>query len=494
MKIQFMPAGKEIFTNKNENLLNIANQAGVLIDASCGGTKKCGKCKVKILNGVTAPLTEVEMSLLSPFEIENGYRLACCLDIDSDLEVYVPASHGGSTRKKRMTILPEGFVADTFECSSPCYGIAFDIGTTTVVGMLWYLANHTLVDTEARTNYQSIYGADVISRIQFCNQDDSNVTLLQQKVISCFNDILEDLLIRNQILPQQIHDVTIVGNTTMSHLVTGVHPRPLALAPFTPVFLEAPNLSAEELGLHVNPSANVYLLPNIAGHVGSDIVGMMLSTSIYKSSGSHIAIDIGTNGEIVAIKNGRLLTCSTAAGPAFEGACIHHGMRAASGAIEKVVITGGEVQIQTIDNSVPVGLCGSGLIDAVAALLDAGVIEPSGRMLPQDEALEEELVKAQSELDDIPEINLEGQNVKHRMFGKGLVAKQTGSYIEVAFAAKTSKFILTTAFIGGFLSSEDASVLERCKQLETAIALYDKKEKAIKSKQAELDLLIAKLK
>ena len=391
MKIRFMPADKEIFVNKTDNLLNIANHAGVLIDASCGGTKKCGKCKVKILSGATAPLTETETSLLSLFEIENGYRLACCLDIDSDLEVYVPASHGGSTRKKRMTILPEGFVADTFECSSPCYGIAFDIGTTTVVGMLWSLANHTLVDTEARTNYQSVYGADVISRIQFCNQDDSNVTLLQQKIISCFNDILEDLLIRNQILPQQIHDVTIVGNTTMSHLVTGVHPRPLALAPFTPVFLEAPNLSAEELGLHVNPSANVYLLPNIAGHVGSDIVGMMLSTSIYKSSGSHIAIDIGTNGEIVAIKNGRLLTCSTAAGPAFEGACIYHGMRAASGAIEKVVITGGEVQIQTIDNSVPVGLCGSGLIDAVAALLDAGVIEPSGRMLPQDEALEEEL-------------------------------------------------------------------------------------------------------
>ena len=143
--------------------------------------------------------------------------------------------------------------------------------------MLWNLADHALIDTEARTNYKSIYGADVISRIQFCNQDDSNVTLLQQKVISCFNDILEDFLIRNQILPQQIYDVTIVGNTTMSHLVTGVHPRPLALAPFTPVFLEAPDLSTKELGLHVNPSANVYLLPNIAGHVGSDIVGMMLS-------------------------------------------------------------------------------------------------------------------------------------------------------------------------------------------------------------------------
>ena len=391
MKIRFMPLDKEVFAGANENLLHIANRSGISIDANCGGVKKCGKCKIKILNGNTDSLTETEKYLLSPFEIQNNYRLACCLNISSDLEVYVPAFHGDSTRKKNMTKLPETFTADTIKNSSPGYGIAFDIGTTTVVGMLWDFQNQSLVDTEARTNYQSSYGADVISRIEFCNQNGEHVSLLQQKIIHCFNDILEDILIRNQILPQQICDVTIVGNTTMSHLVLGVHPGPLAVAPFTPAFCEAKKLTACELGIQVNPSANVYLLPNIAGHVGSDIVGMMLATEIYKSEGAHIAIDIGTNGEIVAIKGGRMLTCSTAAGPAFEGACIHHGMRAASGAIEKVQIIQGNVQIQTIGNVPAVGLCGSGLIDAVSALLDIGIIEPSGRMLPQDEALEEEL-------------------------------------------------------------------------------------------------------
>ena len=462
MKIKFMPSGREIHANSGENLLKIAEKAGVLIDASCAGAKKCGKCKVKITNGQTSDLTPAEENLLSQFEISNGYRLACCLEVTSDLEVYVPNSHGGSTRKKKITNLPEDFIpetritstyqkvpkatlkyqkndlariADTFEkekivpaaglitkihavleaergavtatfrdnnllaleagdTSDNCYGVAFDIGTTTVVGMLWNFKDNTLVDVEARTNYQSNYGSDVISRIQFCNQDNENISLMQEKVISCFNDILEDIYVRNQILPQHVYDVTVVGNTTMSHLVLGVHPKSMARTPFAPVFCDAQNLTAKELGIRVNPRANVFLLPNIAGHVGSDIVGMMLSTHIYKLNGNHIAIDIGTNGEVVAIKDGKMLCCSTAAGPAFEGASIHHGMRAAAGAVEKVSIEKDSkgnnlIAIKTIDNASPVGLCGSGLIDAVATLLDVGIIEPSGRMLSQEEAEEE---------------------------------------------------------------------------------------------------------
>ncbi len=387
MKITFLPTLKQIQASSGDNLLKIAEDTGILIDASCGGTMKCGKCKVKITKGETGPLTTTEKHLLSDFEIRNGYRLACCLEITSDLEVYVPNSHGGFTQKKQMTNLPEDFVPEIRITSTPCYGVAFDIGTTTVVGMLWNLKSNTLVDVEARTNYQSVHGSDVISRIQFCNQEDSHTALMHKKVILCFNDILEDIFVRNQILPQHVYDVTIVGNTTMSHLVLGVHPKSLARTPFVPVFCDAQNLTAHELGIKVNPRANVFLLPNIAGHVGSDIVGMMLATHIYKLDGCHIAIDIGTNGEIVAIKDGKLLTCSTAAGPAFEGASIHHGMRAAAGAIETVSIQGNQVSIQTIDNAAPIGICGSGLIDAVAELLNTGIIEPNGRMLTYQEAI-----------------------------------------------------------------------------------------------------------
>lgn len=455
MKIKFLPLGKEIHASAGDNLLQAAEKAGILIDASCAGIGKCGKCKVKIISDHNFPITTIEQNLLSPFELENHYRLACCFSIQSDLEVYIPNSHGGSTRKKRMTTLPKDFVPETTitsthrkvpkatmkyqlndldrianafdkssitlapgllpsvhsalenahgnvtaifrgnhllaleagDSSQHCYGVAFDIGTTTVVGMLWNLNTHTLVDVEARTNYQSIYGSDVISRIQFCNEDVSHTSLMQEKVIQCFNDILEDLFVRNHILPQHVYDVTIVGNTTMSHLVLGVHPKSMARTPFAPVFCDAQTLSARELGILVNPGATVFLLPNIAGHVGSDIVGMILSTRIYQYSGCHIAIDIGTNGEIVAIKDGKMITCSTAAGPAFEAASIYHGMRAASGAIESVQIENGQVYIKTIDDHSPIGLCGSGLIDAVAQLLEANIIETNGHMLTCKEAI-----------------------------------------------------------------------------------------------------------
>lgn len=456
MKIIFHPYTKEIHANAGDNLLQIADKAGILIDASCAGAGKCGKCKVKITSGTVSPLTDAESALLTNFEIEHHYRLACYVTVtNSDLEVTIPGVHGGSTRKKRMTILPKSFIPEkrissiyqkvpkatmkyqvndldrisqTFEVpnmtiipellplihsalesergnvtatfcgntliflepgehSDACYGIAFDIGTTTVVGMLWNLHTNTLVDVEARTNYQSVYGADVISRIQFCNEAPEHLTLMQDKVIQCFNDILEDIYVRNQILPNHVYDVTIVGNTTMSHIVYGVHPKSMARTPFAPVFCSAQAQNASNLGIHVNPNAGVYLLPNIAGHVGSDIVGMTLAVQMDSLKGSHIAIDIGTNGEVVAIKDGQMLTCSTAAGPAFEGATIYHGMRAASGAIEKVTISKNDVILQTIDDVPPIGICGSGLIDAIAQLLESGIIDPSGRMLTSEEAL-----------------------------------------------------------------------------------------------------------
>lgn len=177
-----------------------------------------------------------------------------------------------------------------------------------------------------------------------------------------------------------------VGNTTMSHLVFGVTPASMARTPFAPVFAEAQDERADELGLSIYTHANVRLLPNIAGHVGSDIVGMMMAAGLDRCKGAHIAIDIGTNGEVVAVKNERMLCCSTAAGPAFEGATIRQGMRAAAGAIEGVVIDGSGVHLKTIDDAPAIGICGSGLIDAVSELLRVGVVDVSGRMLTKAQA------------------------------------------------------------------------------------------------------------
>ena len=283
------------------------------------------------------------------------------------------------------------------DSSDSCFGLAFDIGTTTVVGLLWNLSQGVLADTEARTNYQSLYGADVISRIQFCMQEEGHLQLLQAKIRQCCNDIAAALYARQGLAPERVYAVSVVGNTTMSHLFLGVPPHSLARTPFAPVFCSAQQARGAELGLLVNPRAWVRLLPNIAGHVGSDIVAMALAARLDRRPGCHIAIDIGTNGEIVAVKDGCLLTCSTAAGPAFEGASIHQGMRAAAGAIEGVRISAAGVEIKTIDCRPAIGICGSGLIDAVAQLLQAGVILPQGRMLTREEALQAGLSPALAE-------------------------------------------------------------------------------------------------
>lgn len=295
-----------------------------------------------------------------------------------------------TSRKKKLTNLPEGFISDAplpEERKEKRYGAAFDIGTTTVVGMLWDLNESRLVDMIAKTNPQSRYGADVISRITYSSESPENLKLMQQIILNCFNEMLEAFAEQYQIEKNWIRKATVVGNTTMSHLFLGYDAASLARAPFEPAFTGPVTRKAEDMGLSMNPSAEISVLPNIAGHVGSDIVAVMIAAGIKQKPGITLAIDIGTNGEIVLGGNGRMLTCSTAAGPAFEGARIYHGMRAAEGAIERVEINDGEVRLKIIGNTEPVGICGSGLIDAIAQMLDAGLVTFKGNLLTQEESV-----------------------------------------------------------------------------------------------------------
>ena len=254
--------------------------------------------------------------------------------------------------------------------------------------MLWDLRNADPVGAVARTNPQSTYGADVISRIMFCGREEGNLGKMQQLITDCFNDIVREFEEEYAIDPKTIKKVTAVGNTTMSHLLLGVDPQSLALAPFSPGFTGPVTKKAKELNLIIDENAQVNVLPNIAGHVGSDIVAVLLSSGLSSMEGANLAIDIGTNGEIVLANSGKVLACSTAAGPAFEGACIQHGMRAATGAIEGVKIQDGEVILSVIEDEKPVGICGSGLIDCVAELLKAGIITEKGKLLSREEAEE----------------------------------------------------------------------------------------------------------
>jgi len=262
------------------------------------------------------------------------------------------------------------------------HGVAFDVGTTTVVASLLDLRTGHEVAVASRTNPQVAFGDDVVSRISHATE--GGLAELQQAVVGCLNALLREIEERSGIPRDQIYEATVVGNTTMSHLLLGLEPEQLARIPFAPVVREGLTMPAAELGLEVHERGRLHVLPNIAGFVGSDTVGVILATGLLGRGEPTLAVDIGTNGEMVMALDGRLVACSTAAGPAFEGARIRHGMRAAPGAIEQVRL-GEDVAISVVGNARPRGICGSALIDTVAELLRAGILDPSGRLLAPDE-------------------------------------------------------------------------------------------------------------
>jgi len=260
-----------------------------------------------------------------------------------------------------------------------CFGAAFDVGTTTVVGALLDLGTGHQVALAARTNPQVSFGDDVVSRIAHASQD-KGLTELQVRIVDCINDILEELCAKARVPADTIYEVAFVGNTTMNHLLLGLDPTHIAQIPFPAVLRQSALAPTAELGIAVHPRGRLYTMPNIAGFVGGDTVGVILATRLAERDKVALAVDIGTNGEMVLGHRQRLVACSTAAGPAFEGARIRFGMRAADGAIEQVRFADDDVLTSVIGNVPARGLCGTALIDAVADLLRTGILETTGRL------------------------------------------------------------------------------------------------------------------
>lgn len=265
------------------------------------------------------------------------------------------------------------------------YGVAFDVGTTTIVGTLVDLSTGTGVAIESGLNPQTSYGDDVITRIQKCREDHKYLVELQQAVIGYLNDMIEKLAKAGRIRRSAIYEIVLAGNTTMQQIACGINPSALGELPFVPVFRDALQIRASDLDLKIHRNGRVYVFPQIGGFVGGDTVAGILASRLDRMSSTVLFVDVGTNGEIVLAHDGKLMATSVAAGPAFEGARISCGMRATSGAIEKVMIDD-DVYVNVIGNVQPTGLCGSGLIDAVAELLNVGVLDATGRVLSPEEA------------------------------------------------------------------------------------------------------------
>jgi len=340
-------------------------------------------------------------------------------------------------------------------------GLCVDLGTTKIASYLIALDTGQTLASKAAINPQRSYGEDVISRISRVVKSPDEGVRLQQLAVSALNELAMELCTETGAEAEEIIEAVVVGNTAMHHLLLGLPVEPLAYSPFVPVVQDALDVKARDVGLHIAPGAYVHLLPNIAGFIGGDHVAMLLATEVLETRGVVVALDIGTNTEVSLIDNDEITSVSCASGPAFEGAHIKHGMQAADGAIEKLQMINGGLHYQTIGGVPPVGLCGSGVLDAMAQLYLAGVLNKRGRMTDDHPGVRvkgkqrEFVLVSEEERDEHPPVTITQQDVRELQLAKGAI--RSGIQVLLEAAGRSEEDIEQVVIAGAFGSYIDVA-------------------------------------
>ena len=343
--------------------------AGLKPDAPCGGRGTCGKCKVRVLGG--REHLRMEGKPLPPEELLP----ACQLTVEGDVSIGLPRAG-----ENRILTGGASFAAETGEGEGDFFALAaFDIGTTSLVGYLLDGRTGAQLAVDSRLNPQTQFGADVVARGSYAMEHGTES--LTAVIREALEEMLGNLAEKGNIRREEIRRMSVVGNTCMHHLFLGYSPAPLMVAPYMPKYRLPEIRRAADLGLTIAPDGELWMLPCIAGFVGADTVGCLLAADWSRREPLTLMIDIGTNGEMVLGNRNRSVTCSTAAGPAFEGAKIQCGMRGSDGAIDHVFARpDGTIGFTVVGGGAPRGICGSGLLDAVAVLLEKGILSGAGRL------------------------------------------------------------------------------------------------------------------
>lgn len=371
--------GKAISFTPGKSLLQLLTDGNGPLESTCGGRGICGKCKVRHTGGILPPVSAGEAKFLTAMELESGLRLACFVYPDADADISLPK------RVEADILLGDAPVANT-AASGPCsgdkrFGIAVDIGTTTVAASLVRLPDGSVLVHKAAINPQMVYGLDILSRISYSiEHPGTGLFRLQSAIVGCLNELLESLCAAADCDMENIREIVVCANSTMLHLLLGIAPDAIGRAPYRPVFIVAQERAAAEIGLFAAPDCRLYCAPSVSGFIGADIVAGIYAVHLAKKEGHTLFLDIGTNGEMVLASGGRLMACACAAGPALEGMSISCGARALVGAIENMEICAGEVICHTIGGTAPIGLCGSGILAAVRELLRHGLLRRDGRL------------------------------------------------------------------------------------------------------------------
>lgn len=365
-------AGQFPWNGEACTLAQVLTNSGLGMDMPCGGRGRCGKCKVQA-TGDICPMDAQEREKLTLAEIQTGFRLACKAVIcGENVQITVPTI--GALQVELGTV--SGDMAWSPWASG--LGLSVDIGTTTVAAYLWDLDCRRPLGVSACKNPQECFGADVISRLETSLKGEGPA--LQACIRQCLADLASELCDKAERSPREITGAVITGNTSMLYLLCGYEVRDLAFAPFSANHRFGEYMTASELGFPWNKDCQIYLPPCISAYVGADISCGLLACDVLSHPGSALLADVGTNGEIVLMYGGKLLCCATAAGPAFEGVGISCGSSAVPGAIDRVELRDGRLQIHTIAEQPAESLCGSGLMDAVSCLVQRGDIEDTGFM------------------------------------------------------------------------------------------------------------------
>lgn len=365
-RITLQPIGVELNAPAGTALRDILFDQGV--EFPCGGQGRCRGCRLRVIQGNFA-VNEAQREHLTPAELADGWRLSCQCTVLSD-----------ATIELRQWDVPVLVDDSSFAFTpQPGLGVAVDLGTTTLVAQLLDLETGRVLAVRTALNPQAHHGGDVMSRVEFSITQNGEEHL-QTLIRGAIGKLIHQLLHVAEKEDEQIASVVLVGNTVMHHLFSGISLEPLSHTPFEPIDDGLQSLTAAELGWDGIGEPRVRFLPCLGGFVGSDILAGLLATGVHLSDDLVALVDLGTNGEIVLGNRDGLLCASTAAGPAFEGARISSGMRAASGAIWKVTASGDAMECEVLGGIEPTGICGSGLVDAVAVALDQKRIKPGGRL------------------------------------------------------------------------------------------------------------------
>lgn len=447
-------------------ILEFLREKNIHIEAACNGLGLCGKCKIKL---ASTDVSISERKLLGEENIKSGYRLACMHSIDEVDKEFILKSFE-SEKKTDSIVLTESFTPKIIHTNiQEKYGIAIDIGTTTVAMELIDLKNAKIISKVADVNSQVKFGFDVMSRIAFTLENTEGLSTLQKSIVDTLNTLINKLIDKSKIKREDIAELVVSANTTMCHILLGESVESLGKFPFLPGFTEVKRVCAKDIGIDID--ATLITLPHISGFLGSDIVSGVYASGICDDKDKNILfIDIGTNGEMLLKTDNNLIATSCAIGPALEGMNISCGIRAGIGAIDDFHIDEAGISYTTIGSTEPIGICGSGVLSMVRELLKAGFINKMGAIDKKCLDSNHSFIKADDSGKPFIKINdnlyFTAKDIRQVQLAKGAILSgiraliqkagiETGDITRVCIAGQFGKYISMDSFFGvGLLPKE----------------------------------------